>query len=81
MCAGCSGNKRAATVAAGTPEPATLATLAGEDTTEFTVAYFNGTTENVVGLEAVRQRVINPASRAAGTDENGLQGATYAPRR
>lgn len=79
MCTGCNGNKKAATVmAAGEvaiplPDPA--------DTTVFTVAYFNGTTEEVTGLEAVRQRVIDPSSRAVGTDENGMQGATYAPKR
>lgn len=79
MCAGCGSKAKSATVTAASepvtpvPDPA--------DTTEFTVAYFNGTTENVVGLEEVRRRVIDPSSRAVGTDENGMQGATYAPKR
>jgi hypothetical protein len=79
MCTGCNSTAKAATVSAtgdtlAPPEPS-------NDTTEFTVAYFNGTTEHVRGLEEVRRRVIDPSSRAPGTDENGLQGATYAPRR
>jgi hypothetical protein len=78
MCgAGCGGNK-AAVVTADTA--ASVATV-GEDTTVYRVTYFNGTEEEVRGIEAVRQRVINPASRAPGTDENGKQGATYAPKR
>lgn len=78
MCGpGCGGNKAAVV----TPDAAGSVATVGEDTTVYKVAYFNGTEEEVTGIEAVRQRVINPASRAPGTDEFGRQGATYSPRR
>lgn len=78
MCGpGCGGNK--ATVAT-SGAVGTVATV-GEDTTVYNVAYFNGTTEEVVGIDAVRRRIIVPASRAPGTDEFGLQGGTYSVKR
>jgi hypothetical protein len=77
MCCG-SGNAGTQVAVAGEGDVVAFAPM---DTTVFTVTYFNGTSEEVVGLEAVRLRIIEPSSRAAGTDENGLQGATYMPRR
>lgn len=75
----CCGNPEPSPPVPGAPEPDAPSEPA--DTTVYRVAYFNGTTEDVTGLDAVRQRVINPASRAEGTDRDGLLGATYAPVR
>lgn len=73
----CCGNDSAPVVTVnGEPEEAVPA-----DTTQYVVTYFNGTQETVTGIDQVRQRVINPASRAEGTDRDGHQGATYHPAR
>lgn len=53
----------------------------------YVITYFNGVTEEAVGLDAARQLLINPAARVEGAqseaDFNGgvVLGGTYAPKR
>jgi hypothetical protein len=44
----------------------------------YVVSYFNGTTQNVVGMEEVRRVLLTPSARAEGTDQGGYQGGSYA---
>lgn len=64
-------------------DPAPMTALGRRETpgddTVYRVFYFNGTYEDVVGLDAARQRVMNPASRADDTDRDGNVGGTYRP--
>lgn len=46
----------------------------------YVVAYFNHVTEEVVGLDAARARLINPASRVAEGQDAPL-GGTYSMKR
>lgn len=46
----------------------------------YVVAYFNGETEEVVGLDAARNLLINPAARSPEGQGAGL-GGTYAAKR
>lgn len=71
MCCGASESAPVAVDAFGRPEPEL-------DTDRYLVSYFNGTTQEVTGLEEVRKVLLNPAVRAEGTDENGFQGGSYA---
>lgn len=50
---------------------------AAADSNEYDVFYLNGTKERVTGIEEVRRRILDPASRAEGTDREGFQGGTY----
>lgn len=56
------------------------------DPTVYVVTYFNGVTEEATGLDAVRNLLINPASRVEGardaSDFLGVPtyGGTYAPK-
>lgn len=71
MCCGSTEPAPAAVDAFGRPEPEL-------DTDRYLVSYFNGTTEEVVGLDQVRKVLLTPSARAPGTDENGYQGGSYA---
>jgi hypothetical protein len=46
----------------------------------YVVAYFNNVTEEVVGLDAARARLINPASRIP-EGQDAPQGGTYSMKR
>lgn len=48
------------------------------DTQKYLVSYFNGSTQEVTGLDEVRRVLLDPSARAEGTDENGYQGGSYA---
>lgn len=56
------------------------------DNTVYVVTYFNGVTEEAVGLEAARILLINPAARVEGarTEEDfpmgTTLGGTYGPK-
>lgn len=53
----------------------------------YVVTYFNGVTEEAVGLDAVRNLLINPAARVEGAQAEDdfpmgtTLGGTYAPKR
>ena len=73
MCTGCNSKTPVAPAQPGvTPAEVTSETW-------YRVTYFNGTTEDVQGMDTVRQRIITPASRAPDTDRDGLQGGTAHP--
>jgi len=42
----------------------------------YEVTYFNGVTEQVIGMDEVRRRIIDPASRVPEA-QNVAEGATY----
>lgn len=44
----------------------------------YRVSYFNGTTQDVTGIDEVRRVLLNPEARAEGTDREGFQGGSYA---
>lgn len=44
----------------------------------YRVSYFNGTTQDVQGLDEVRRVLLNPDARAEDTDREGFQGGSYA---
>lgn len=68
MC-GCNGSNVAAELV--------QADATGTDETWYTVAYFNGDTETVQGLDTARVRLMNPTTRIASAQEAG-PGGTYA---
>jgi hypothetical protein len=70
----CCGASESAPSVAGTPDPQGPPT----DDQKYVVSYFNGTTQEVTGLDEVRRVLLNPSARAKDTDENGFQGGSYA---
>lgn len=50
------------------------------DDTEYTVAYLNGVTEDVTGVDAARMRLIHPASRVEEAQDAPLGGTYYFKR-
>jgi hypothetical protein len=48
------------------------------DDQRYRVSYFNGTTQDVTGIDEVRRVLLNPEARAEGTDRDGFQGGSYA---
>lgn len=57
-----------------------VADTSGRDDQVYVVTYFNGESEEAVGLDAVRNLLINPAARIEGARDE-MQGGTYAPKR
>jgi hypothetical protein len=45
----------------------------------YVVTYFNGVTEEAMGLDAARRLLIDPASRVAEA-QGEIQGGTYRPK-
>lgn len=70
----CCGSSESAPSVAGNPDPEGPPT----DDQKYLVSYFNGTTQEVTGLDEVRRVLLTPSARAEGTDENGFQGGSYA---
>lgn len=50
------------------------------DTAVYVVTYFNGVQEEAVGLDRVRQLLINPSQRVADAQDQ-MQGGTYFPKK
>lgn len=75
---------------AGSSAPSVLADASGRpaDDEVYVVTYLNGVTEEVVGLDAVRARLLNPALRVEGAQTEAdypagtvMLTGTYAPKR
>ena len=58
-----------------------MANVAGRpaDDTVYVVTYFNGVSEEAVGLDRVRQLLITPSARVADA-QDVIQGGTYFPK-
>lgn len=76
MCGCNSGSSSGGSVATELAEPAPRET----DTTVYVVTFFNGVTQEAVGLDAVRQLLINPSARVEGA-QDVMQGGTYFPKK
>jgi hypothetical protein len=72
----CGCNQGASTV---TSEVSAAVTPAVTDETVYTVVYFNGVTEEAIGVDQVRRLLTNPDLRVEGADPR--QGGTYAAKR
>jgi hypothetical protein len=69
----CCGSGESTPVSAVTADPEG----APSDDQMYRVSYFDGTTEDVQGIDTVKRRLLDPSSRDGG-DRGGVQGGSYA---
>lgn len=75
MCCGSSNSGSGGSVA----DPMAQSSQRVDDDQVYVVTYFNGVSEEAVGLDRVRQLLITPSERVADAQEI-MQGGTYFPK-